>query len=487
MPLASGIAAPLSKEMHSSSNFSFLAEHDPIFLQLAHTAEQVFAADPNTTLIKLRQLGEAIAQDIAARVGITLDAETKQADLLFKLSREISLDPTIRGLFHTLRIEGNKATHQFRTLHKEAMDGLRVARALAIWFHQSFGKADDRFKPGPFVPPTDPSVQLQTLQAEIDCLRADLAGKNQSLDSNQQLAELKLQETAEYAALARQMEADVAASLALAEEQGALVDALKTEFEARIKELQAQLEDSQKVSRQVAKNTQSAAKKLVLSEELTRILIDQQLIDAGWEADTQRLAYAKGARPVKGKNRAIAEWPTVGKQAADYVLFAGLVPMAVVEAKRENENVAGKIPQAERYAAGFKPLAGFAPAWQLEGRAAGWPDAQGQTFEVPFVYSSNSRPYLPQLAEQSGTWFRDVRSPANLARSLMDFHTPAGLLDQLARNKTAAEALLKEEGLAYLGLRKYQELAIQAVEAALATGQSRCLIAMAPAPARRAS
>lgn len=52
--------------MNPTSNFSFLAEHDDVFLRLATTAEQVFAADPNTTLIKLRQLGEALAQDITA-------------------------------------------------------------------------------------------------------------------------------------------------------------------------------------------------------------------------------------------------------------------------------------------------------------------------------------------------------------------------------------------------------------------------------------
>lgn len=426
--------------MATSSNFAFLAEHDPVFLQLATTAEQVFASDPNTTLIKLRQLGEAIAQDIAARIGIEINAETKQADLIFTLSREINLDQTIRSLFHTLRIEGNKATHQFRTQHKEAMDGLRVARALAIWFHQSFGKAGSSFKPGPFVPPADPSAELNALQAEIAQLRADLASKNQALDSNQQLAELMQQEKQQFAELAQHMEAEASASLELAEEQSVLVDQLKADFETRIKALQAQLENSQKAAQQVAKSTQSAAKQLVLTEELTRILIDQQLIEAGWEADTQALDYKKGARPAKGKNRAIAEWPTVGKQAADYVLFAGMTPLAIVEAKRENENVAGKIPQAERYAAGFQQQANFDPAWQLEGRSTGWPDAQGQAFQIPFVYSSNSRPFLPQLAEQSGTWFRDVRSPANLARPLTDFHSPAGLLDQLTRNKAEAEA-----------------------------------------------
>jgi type I restriction enzyme R subunit len=119
------------------------------------------------------------------------------------------------------------------------------------------------------------------------------------------------------------------------------------------------------------------------------------------------------------------------------------------------------------------------PAWQLEGHGSGWPDAESSHFEVPFVYSSNSRPYLQQLAEQSGTWFRDVRSPANLARPLMDFHTPDGLLDLLTRSKAAAEAKLQQEGYAYLRLRNYQERAIQAVEAALAAGQSNCLLAMA--------
>jgi len=149
------------------SNFQFLAEHDPLLLQLARTAEQVFAADPNTTLIKLRQLGEALAQDLAVRVGITFDDQTSQNDLLFQLNRRISLDSTIRDLFHTLRIEGNKATHQFQTSHKQALDGLKIARALAVWYHQSFGEKGTSFKPGKFVLPQDPSEGLRQLQGEM--------------------------------------------------------------------------------------------------------------------------------------------------------------------------------------------------------------------------------------------------------------------------------------------------------------------------------
>lgn len=132
--------------MPEQSNFEFLDEHDPVFAQLGTAAERTFASVPNTTLIKLRQLGEALARDLAARSGIQFDETTSQADLLWKLNREIRLDPTIRDLFHTLHIEGNKATHQFRTRHKEAMDGLRIVRALAVWFHQSFGKGGASFK-----------------------------------------------------------------------------------------------------------------------------------------------------------------------------------------------------------------------------------------------------------------------------------------------------------------------------------------------------
>ena len=130
----------------SNGNFGFLAEHDPLFTELALSAERSFASDPNTTLIKLRQLGEALAQHIAALAGIEFDEQTTQADLLYKINRELQLENVVRELFPTLRVEGNKATHQFKTKHKEAINGLVVARKLAIWFHQSFGKAGPKFK-----------------------------------------------------------------------------------------------------------------------------------------------------------------------------------------------------------------------------------------------------------------------------------------------------------------------------------------------------
>ncbi|QIB50018.1 type I restriction-modification system endonuclease [Pseudomonas sp. OIL-1] len=473
--------------MAVSSNFAFLSEHDPVFFQLANVAEQVFASDPNTTLIKLRQLGEALAQHLAAVSGVEFDNQTSQADLLFQLNRELRLEPQIKELFHILRVEGNKATHQFRTQHKEAMDGLKVARELAIWFHRTLGKAGAAFTPGPFIAPADPSAQLRQLQTDIEKLRHDLQQANMELDSSQQLSQLIEKEKSEYEALAVAMDEE---SRALAEQARQHEQALTQQqqaYERKIKALQQQLaeqgEQTVKEQRQqVAKQTKAATDTLVLSEELTRILIDQQLQEAGWEADSQEITYQKGARPEKGTYRAIAEWPTNHngeKGRADYVLFAGLTPIAVVEAKKENTNVAGKIGQAERYSRGFKVAAPVLGAWELTGRTIAWPADESGHYHVPFVYSCNGRPYVPQLAEQSGIWFRDVREASNLRRALPQFHTPTGLLDLLERDKASAEQLLAQEPFGYLKLRDYQQQAIVATEHALARGVRTALLAMA--------
>ncbi|MEM5528250.1 type I restriction-modification system endonuclease [Gammaproteobacteria bacterium AS21] len=472
---------------NQTSNFDFLAEHDPLFEELALSAERAFVSDPNTTLIKLRQLGEALAQHMAALVGLSFDEQTTQADLLYKINRELRLEPVVRELFHTLRIEGNKATHQFKTQHKEAISGLVVARKLAIWFHQSFGKAGTAFKPGPFIAPTDPSEQLRKLQSEIAQLKNDLQQANLDLGSSQQLNELIGKEKDEYEALAHAMdeESRALAEQAVAHEQ--IVSQQQQDYEAKIKALQAQLSSQdEKVQaaqrQQLNSNTQAATQHIVLDEALTRILIDQQLTEAGWQADSEAFTFKSGTRPQKGKNIAIAEWPTklngqIGR--ADYVLFAGLTPIAVVEAKKENTNVAGKISQAERYSKGFNLETPLVGAWELAGMTIAWPDESDSHYKVPFVYSCNGRPFVPQLKEQSGTWFRDVRDTANTKRALPKFHTPDGLLDLLKRSKEQARKKLEAEPFGYLKVRDYQQKAIVAVENALAKDVRNALLAMA--------
>ena len=415
-----------------SHNFDFLKEHNALFIQLATTAELSFVSDPNTTVIKLRQLGEAFAQHIATLCGISFNDQTSQADLLYHINKELNLDSSVRHLFHTLRMEGNKAAHQFKTAHKEALDTLKVARQLAIWFHQSFGKQGTNFKPQAFVPPTDPSEQLRKLQTEIEQLKTHLLTANQQLDSHHKLTELLAQEKSEYEQLADEMDKEAKAYAAQAEQHEQNLLAQQQAYEKSLKALQQQLasQSQQLMSQQkqkIYKSSSLASQNLSLDEELTRILIDQQLIEAGWQADSQQCVYEKGTRPEKGVNRAIAEWPTEyqGKKGrADYVLFHGLTPIAVVEAKRENANVAGKIPQAQRYAKGFKIQPPLQGAWLIQAKPSAW----DEDYQIPFVYSCNGRPYIPQLAEQSGTWFRDVRELNNLAGHYNNFIHPMACL-----------------------------------------------------------
>ncbi len=473
--------------MADTTNFDYLKEHDPIFHQLAAAAERSFISDPNTTLIKLRQLGEAIAQDLASRCGLKFDERTSQLDLLHQIRQEIRLEQATLELFHVLRVEGNKATHRFKTQHKEAISGLVVARELTVWYHRAFGKQGASFKPGPYLPPQDPSKELRDLQAQIENLKIELQSASQQVDSNSQLSELVLREKEEYEVLAYQMDVEARKFEQQAKENEQKLISQQQSFDDQLKRIQTELakqtEENQKILQQqvaqLSQKTQKASSQITLNEELTRIIIDQHLVDAGWEADTQELTYQKGARPEKGKNKAIAEWPTIGKQAADYVLFAGLIPIAVVEAKRENENVAGKIHQAERYSRGFKIIEPMHAAWVAQGRTIAWADAEDGHFHIPFVYSCNGRPFVKQLKEQSGTWFRDVREPSNTAEPNEKFHSPEGLLDRLKRSRELAEQKLQAEGFDYLKLRDYQQKAIAAVEAALANNQKNCLLAMA--------
>lgn len=327
-----------------TSNFGFLAEYDPLFAQLGLAAEAVFSNDPNSTLIKLQQLGEAMAQHLAAQSGIEFDEKTSQSDLLYRLNRELRLESQVKELFHTLRIEGNKATHQFRTRHKEAMDGLKLARELAIWFHRSFGKAGASFKPGPFIPPADPSAQLRQLQGDIEKLRHELQQTNIELSSSQQLAQLIETEKTEYEALAVAMDEESRTLNEQAQQHERALSEQQQAYEEKIKALQYQLtaQGEQTISKQrdnVAKKTQTASNSLVLSEELTRIIIDNQLNEAGWEADSQELTWQKGARPEKGSYRAIAEWPTTlnsnkGRALPKFHTPGGL--LSLLERDREN-------------------------------------------------------------------------------------------------------------------------------------------------------
>lgn len=463
--------------MSSPGNFSFLAEHSPLLADLGATAERLFPFDPASCVLKLRLLAEAITQDIAARLGLAL-IQPSQAELLRAVDVRLGMDAQVRQLFHLLRRTGNLAAHEadHGIGYREGIEALKVARQIAVWFHRSFGRNPD-FKPGPFQLPDDPSQKLLALQQQIAALGTQLQTAQTAQANQAEMTRLLEAQAAQERELSRRAQEEAAVYQELAEEAGARAATLQAQFDSQLATASQQASTEQ-LSR-FTQRASLAAQSVLLDEAATRQIIDLQLIEAGWEADAVRLTYARGARPERGKNKAIAEWPTQGQQSADYVLFAGLAPIAAVEAKRRNVNVPGKISQAERYARGFGLEASMNPAWIHAGSAEPWADGQGGRFQLPFVYSSNGRPYVKQLAEASGTWFRDVRSPSQTARPLAGFHSPQGLLDLLTRSKEDAEAKLQQDSYSYLRLREYQNKAIAAVETALAEGRSTCLLAMA--------
>jgi type I restriction enzyme R subunit len=448
-----------------------------LFTELGAAAERLYPFDPASCVLKLRLLAEALTQEIAARLGIKLQQPT-QLELLRAVDQRLSLDPRVKQMFHLLRKRGNSAAHEVQhdIGYSEGLEALKVAREVAVWFHRTFS-ASAEFKPGPFRLPDDPSSKLAVLQSQIADLRSELQTAQSVKERQTELAQLLEARAAQEREMAKRALEEREIYEALALEASTRYAVLKSEFDAQV--YNAKVDATQADIHDFAERATQAAKKVVMSEAATRLIIDEQLMEAGWEVDTVRLTYAKGARPEPNRNLAIAEWPTQGKQSADYILFAGLTPIAAVEAKRLNVNVAGKIDQAERYARGIALEAEHVPAWAQEGLQGPWPDGQGGHFYLPFAYSSNGRPLIKQSPEASGTWHRDLRHPSNLKRPLLSFHSPHGLLDRLKRSKTEAEIRLRGEGFAYLRLRDYQERAIHAVEAALAQGQVNCLLAMA--------
>ncbi|MBI5018031.1 MAG: type I restriction-modification system endonuclease [Deltaproteobacteria bacterium] len=443
------------------TNFAVLQEHDEQLVRLGLLAERYFADDPNTCLLKLRQFAETLAQLVASRVGLFTSPEEAQYDLLRRLQDQGILPREIAQLFGEVRRAGNAASHApSRTGdHRTALGTLKLCWQLGLWFHRTF--RNPSYKSGPFVPPAAPKDESEELRAELESLAAALV----DYQTAHQEAVLQLAETE-----AKLREA--ADERAFWEELAAEAEQAKAALEGRLAGLQLVAEAQPKA--EIASFTaaaHTAAQAVHLDEAETRQLIDRQLRQAGWEADSALLRYSAGTRPEKGKNRAIAEWPTA-TGPADYVLFVGLTPVAAVEAKRKNVDVSAALQQAKRYSRGFLP----SPETPLSPENWG-PEA---AYRLPFVFSSNARPFLRQLATKSGTWFCDLRRPENLAHALDGWYTPEGLAALFKRDEEKAHRELAAAPFVYgFNLRPYQQDAIRAVEAGVEAGRREMLVAMA--------
>lgn len=400
------------------SNFSFLSPAWPILNELGELAERNLYIDPNTSLIKLRMFSEVLVKYLMAYEKMEDPLDGAQVSRINMLSNSGVIPDRLLPLFHSLRKAGNKATHEVFGTIESAQTHLQFAYRLASWFRQTYEK-DNSTLPDFIMP------------------HKGLLDAGHLLVLNKELKQQSSRLEEDYNKL-----------------QAELENLKASEATAELKSIR------RKVSTHIASQ-------MNLSEAETRLLIDDQLKTAGWLADSHNIRYAKGARPSKGEHKAIAEWPT-SSGPADYALFVGMDLVGVIEAKKKAKDVVSDLQQAKRYAADI----------EIKGdeRFVGGP---WSNYNVPFLFSTNGRPYLKQLEQKSGIWLLDARRSTNHPRPLHAWYTPLGIIELLKQNIETAAEKLKKEPFDYLELRDYQNKAIQKVEESLEKGKTAILLAMA--------
>lgn len=403
------------------SNFAFLEERWPLLASIGNTAEKYVYSDSNSCLIKLGLFGESIVRFMFKLDNITEpDTDNTHANRIKILKNEGLIPKDIDDILYTLRTSRNKAAHDGYESVDQAKILIEFAYKLSFWFMRVYG--DWNYEPAEFVMPEDASKDV------------------------------------DYEAILKKQE-------------------------EIIKELTARINNETPIYNVISiedrrKRSNSSAEKINLSEKETRYLIDEQLRKVGWEADTLNIRYSKGTRPQKGKNLAIAEWPTnstVGdKGYADYALFVGTQLVGVLEAKRHFTDIPSVIDfQCKDYAKNIK-----------EEHSSYVINKWGAYF-VPFLFATNGRKYLKQLETKSGIWFLDARKNDNIPKALQGWVSPDVLMDLLNMDigkanedlkSTGYEILIDKDGL---NLRNYQIKAIKAAEQAIIDGQMTVLLSMA--------
>lgn len=471
-----------------NSNFEFLKGVNDFIYAIACAAENNYPDDPNTTLVKMRMFGEATARHLGTLLGVKDSPET-QHDLLRELGKISFVDDNILAVFHKLRRIGNQAVHEYHNDLDDAAMCLRLGYRLGIWYYRLVTKDYD-FPVSVFELPQHGQNNYYSEVIELKQALEQTAREKAQSTTELETQHQKLIALNGYIAILEGKQQETAA------QTQARVAALEAQLAEKNAELAKKTEQERKAYQQQLTD-QAIRRSIDLNEGESRFLIDAQLRKAGWEADTQELNFAKGTRPEPGRNLAIAEWPTgkdeTGRQGfADYVLFVGLRPMAVVEAKRNNIDIPGKLPESYRYSKYFDLnflrdelqsradqgllLHEDIPVYQVS-----WRDTSGsQTFKIPFCYSTNGREYRSANKNKSGIWYRDVRDTTNMPKALPEWHRPEELAARLSSNpKSENHWFADNPNMDEFGLRYYQQDAVREVEKAIVKGQQEILLAMA--------
>ena len=273
-----------------TSNFAHLQEHDEQLLRLGMLAERYFPDDPNTCLLKLRQLAELLAQLVATKVGLYQSPEETQYDLLRRLQDQGILPREIAQLFGEVRRAGNAASHAMAGDHRTALAALKITWQLGLWFHRTF--RNPSFKSGPFIPPQRPTGRERRAArrarppqpgARTKTGRPIRKPPSVWTPPRRQLREAKDEQT-----FWEQMASE-------AEQAKAALGAAARRPAGR--DRRAAQRDRDRLRRR----GEHRGAAVQLDEAETRKLIDQQLRQAGWKADSATLTYSQGHSPREGQ------------------------------------------------------------------------------------------------------------------------------------------------------------------------------------------
>ena len=393
------------------SNFQTTEEEYRQYAKLATSAESLIYSDPKSSVAVFGNFAEQLTREIMHLEGFG-DWNLKQIDRINELKYRGDYPPIVTKYLDDIRHIRNLADHdhQFIVSKKQALEVDK--KAYIIWNYFLEVYSQDEVKE--YKTPIDQANIFQLQQEQIEQLKKELEE-------------------------ARKAQTPVEVS----------------------KELQVK---RHKISVQFAKKHQ-------LTEAETRQLIDRQLQQAGWEADSENLNNWKyKTAPQKGHNMAIAEWVLPNGQRADYALFKGLEFYGIVEAKKWDQDIAGQMAQPKEYSREVP----FRSDYLLVDNDMG-------EYKVPFIYTANGRPYLKQYKEKSGIWFWDARNPKESAYALEEFHHPEDLALKLTSQnpELADQDLVDDQDFPKFADRDYQVEAIKSIEEAIKDGKKRILLAMA--------
>lgn len=314
-----------------SINFEVLRKDRPTLASLGGYAEKYASSDPQSSLMKLRNLGEQLTKAIYWELRLEKPDSTEFARLLTAPSFQKAVPPVVCNKLHAIRKEGNKAAHGGRVEAKHAYWILEEAFEVCMWFAV---RCFD-FQPSDVCPYQKPQAVEEV---------------NAALEQEKKEAEEKLKEALEKLEKA----------------------------EAKYEALEVQAVSQAK--------GHAAADALKYDEATTRKrLIDVALAEVGWDVskkDDVIIEEEVEHQPTKS-----------GIGYIDYVLWDDNgKPLAVIEAKKTSVSEENGRKQAELYAHGLEKKYGQRPViFYTNGFNIWiWDDAQGYPPRKLFGFYSKS-------------------------------------------------------------------------------------------------